>query len=172
MRTESRAQTGRRKSKPRAGGDAVAMLKADHKKVEEMFKKFETMEDDGARKAELVKQICDELVVHTTIEEEIFYPAVRAAINDDDLMEEAEVEHDSAKALIDQLNGMQPGDERFQATVTVLGEYIQHHVKEEHKEMFPKAKKAKVDLQALGEEMAARKMELMRQMQMDGAENG
>jgi hemerythrin-like domain-containing protein len=172
MRTESRTQSGRRKSKSRAGSDAVAMLKADHKKVLDMFQKFEKMEEDGAQKAELVKQICDELVVHTTLEEEIFYPAVRAAIDDHDLMDEAEVEHESAKSLIDQLNGMQPGDERFQATVTVLGEYIKHHVKEEHKEMFPKAKKAKVDLAALGEEMTARKMELMRQMQMEGAEDG
>jgi hemerythrin-like domain-containing protein len=171
MRTESRTHTGRRKSKS-SGGDAIAMLRADHKKVTEMFDKFEKMEEDGARKSELVKQICDELVVHTTIEEEIFYPAVRAAIEDDDLMDEAAVEHDSAKSLIDQLNGMQPGDERFQATVTVLGEYIKHHVKEEQSEMFPKAKKAKVDLKTLGEEMAARKMELMRQMQMDGAESG
>jgi hemerythrin superfamily protein len=170
MRTDSAAHAGKRKSR-KASQDAVALLKQDHKKVLDMFKEFEGMQENGSRKAALVKQICDELLVHTTLEEEIFYPAVRMAIEDDKLMDEAAIEHDSAKTLIDQLHGMEPGDERYDATVTVLGEYIQHHVNEEHKEMFPKAKKAKIDLRHLGEEIAARKEELMRQSQMQGAES-
>ena len=100
-------------------------------------------------------------MVAAEVEEEIFYPAVRAAIDDDDLMNEAEVEHASAKDLIAQLQEMASSDPMYQAKVTVLGEYIEHHVKEEESEMFSKAKKAKMDLDALGEQMTERKEELM-----------
>jgi hemerythrin superfamily protein len=163
MRTEAGRQTQKRRGKRAASKDAVAMLKQDHEKVLDMFKKFGRMaeKDDAEGKAELVRTICEELKVHTALEEEIFYPAVRAAIDEELMMDEALVEHDSAKSLIEQIEQMQPGDERYNATVTVLGEYIQHHVKEEQTEMFPKAKKAKVDLAQLGEEMAARKQELV-----------
>lgn len=108
-----------------------------------------------------MEQVCNELKVHAQIEEEIFYPAVRDAIEDDDLLDEAEVEHAGAKDLITQLESMQPGDDLYDAKVTVLGEQIEHHVKEEESEMFPKAKKSKVDVASLGVEMQARKMLLL-----------
>lgn len=140
------------------------MLTADHKKVKGLFddfKKLKSKEDSGERKAALVVQICQELTVHAELEEEMFYPAVRDAIDDEDLMDEAEVEHACAKELIAQLEGMDPEDDLYDAKVTVLGEQIQHHVKEEEGDMFVKAKKAKVDTEALGEQMARRKTELM-----------
>ena len=112
----------------------------------------------------MVEPICSELTVHTTIEEEIFYPAVREAIDDEDLMDEADVEHASAKELIAQLEAANPGDDQYDAKVTVLGEMIDHHVKEEEGEMFPKARKADIDSAALGEEMAARKAELKEEL--------
>ena len=159
MRTDTARQQKKRAS-PRV--DAIALLRKDHASVLAMFKKFDGMTEGkgGSAKAGLVRKICEELKVHTAIEEEIFYPAVREAIDEELLMDEAEVEHKSAKDLIGELEGMQPGDAKYDAKVTVLGEFIKHHVKEEHEEMFPKAKKAKVDLAALGEQMAARKREL------------
>lgn len=108
--------------------------------------------------------ICAELTRHATIEEEIFYPAARQAPEEEDLLDEAEVEHATAKELIAQLEAMQAGDEVYDAKVTVLGEYIDHHVKEEQNEMFPRVKKAKLDLQALGEKMLERKQELQEEM--------
>lgn len=147
--------------------DAIAMLTADHKKVKGLFSRFEKlMEQDDAtdEKADLVAQICDALTVHAEIEEEIFYPAVREAIDDDDLMDEADVEHAGAKDLIAQLEAMQPGDELYDAKVVVLGEQIDHHVKEEEGEMFPQVRKAKVDTVALGEQMLERKLAIMAEM--------
>ena len=134
--------------------DAVEMLKADHKAVKALFNKFAALKDDadadsGDEKMAIVQQICDSLTVHTTIEEEIFYPAVREAIEDKDLMDEALVEHAGAKDLMSQLQEMDAEDDLFDAKVTVLGEQIDHHVKEEKGDMFPKAKKAKVDLAEL-----------------------
>jgi hemerythrin superfamily protein len=148
-------------AKGRAGNDAIAMLTADHKKVKAMFKEFKSLKEEGTHeeKAALVKQICDALTVHAVIEEEIFYPAVRAAIEDGDLMDEALVEHAGAKEMIAQLRQMDPDDDLYDAKVTVLGEQINHHVEEEEGEMFPKAKKAKVDTEELGTELAARKQE-------------
>ena len=149
----------------RANPDAVQLLTEDHKKVKQLFKDFERLKDqDGAaeQKSALVQQICTELTIHTKVEEEIFYPVVRESIDEEDLMDEADVEHAGAKALIQQLEDMQPEDDHYDAKVTVLGEYIDHHVKEEHEEMFPKAKKAKVDLVELGARIAERKAELQR----------
>ena len=142
--------------------DAVKVLTADHTKVKKLFKEFEKLKEDGGarEKADLVEQICNELTVHTTVEEEIFYPAVREAIDDEALLDEADVEHASAKALISQLSKMRPGEDHYDAKVTVLGEYIDHHVKEEQDEMFPKARRAKMDLAALGERLLQRKEEL------------
>jgi hemerythrin-like domain-containing protein len=163
MRTESGRQAHKRTSRRSRRQDAVTLLRQDHKNVLGMFKDFQKLtEKEGgeADKAELARKICEELKVHTTIEEEIFYPAVRAAIDEELMMNEATVEHESAKVLIGEIEDMQPGDELYDAKVTVLGEYIKHHVDEEHKEMFPKAKKADVDLGALGEQLLARKQEL------------
>jgi hemerythrin-like domain-containing protein len=151
-------RTARRGAAPRAP-DAIAMLKADHAKVDEMFSRYETLRG-AERKKKLVAQICDELKIHTRIEEEIFYPTVRAAIGDDALMDEATVEHQSAKELIRQLEGMSVDDDLYDAKVKVLGEYIKHHVKEEHEEMFPKARRSDVDLAELGARMRERKASL------------
>jgi len=143
--------------------DAIAILSEDHKNVKTMFTDFtKLMKSEGKdeEKGALVEKICEEFTVHTQIEEEIFYPAVRAAIGDDDLMDEADVEHAGAKELIAQLEEMEPGDDHYDAKVTVLGENVDHHVKEEQDEMFPKAKKAKLDLAALGAQMLERKQEL------------
>ena len=139
--------------------DALALLKADHDLVQDLFAKFEKARTDK-QKAALAEQICTELTIHAQIEEEIFYPAVREAIDEDDLMDEAEVEHASAKDLIAQIEDSKPGEEQFDAKVTVLGEYIKHHVKEEQSEMFPKVRKADLDLKELGAAMSARKAQL------------
>ncbi|MEJ5991256.1 hemerythrin domain-containing protein [Ramlibacter sp. PS3R-8] len=149
--------------------DACDLLDADHRAVKKMFKDYEELTNSRARSAgqkklELARQICQELTVHAQIEEEIFYPACRAAFKDTDLIAEAEVEHQTAKDLIAQIEGMTEADEMFDAKVKVLGEYIDHHVKEERGEMFPKARSArKLDLVGMREEMIARKEELMGQ---------
>ena len=146
--------------------DAIAILKADHDRVKKLFKEFERLhENESEEEAQQVaKQICNELTIHATVEEEIFYPEVRAAIDDAELIAEAEVEHATAKGLITQIVGMSPSDDKYAAKVIVLGEYINHHVKEEQGEMFPKAKKAKLDMVALGEEILRRKAELKTEM--------
>jgi hemerythrin superfamily protein len=152
--------------------DAVAMLMADHKKVKKLFSDFNKLREEGSDKdkSAIVYQICNELKIHTELEEEIFYPAVRKAIDDSDLMDEALVEHAGAKDLIAQLEDASPDDDLYDAKVSVLGEQIDHHVKEEEGEMFPKAKKAKVDTDALGATMLKRKIALMDKMGMN-AEN-
>ena len=155
--------TATHKSATKSEHDAYALLTQDHKKVKKLFGDFKKLSKSDASdeaKATLVGQICTELTIHAQIEEEIFYPAVRAAISDEDLMDEADVEHDGAKNLIAQLRGMRPGEDHYDAKVTVLGENIDHHVKEEEEKMFPKAKKAKVDTATLGKAMLKRKHEL------------
>ncbi|HVK56481.1 MAG TPA: hemerythrin domain-containing protein [Burkholderiales bacterium] len=159
-----------KKAKSRAthsSPDAVELLIADHKAVQKVFKDFEKLKEKGSSKdkAAIVEQVCRELTIHAQLEEEIFYPAVRSAIHDDGLIDEAVVEHSGVKNLIAQLESMSPGDALYDAKVTVLGENIDHHVKEEQDEMFPKAKKAKVDLRALGEEMLRRKKELQEELE-------
>jgi hemerythrin superfamily protein len=139
--------------------DAIALLKADHQNVLAMFERFERSRQEPA-KDELAKKICDELTAHAAVEEEIFYPAVREEVGDDDLMDEAVVEHASAKALIAQIRKGRGGNEMFDAKVTVLGEYVKHHVKEEQNEMFPKARKSGVDLRDLGSRIQERKQAL------------
>jgi len=159
-RTAARATKTKARSS-RSAPNAINLLIEDHAKVRKMFKQFEKMKEkmDDAEKSELVQQICMELTLHTQVEEEIFYPAAREAIEEEDLMDEAEVEHASAKELISQLQGMQPSDELYDAKVTVLGEYVEHHVKEEEKEMFPKVRKARVDLEHLAEQIEERKQQ-------------
>jgi hemerythrin superfamily protein len=146
-------------AKKASATDAIAILTDDHKRVKKLFKDFEKLKENGdaADKEALVEEICAELTVHAEIEEEVFYPAAREAIEDDDMMNEAEVEHASAKDLVEQLMAMDSGDEMYDAKVTVLGEYVDHHVEEEEKEMFPKVKKAKLDLEAIGEELLSLK---------------
>jgi len=144
--------------------DAVALLRADHAKVEELFGQFEKARADD-RKLTLARNICMELKIHAAIEEEIFYPAAREVLpKEDDLLDEAEVEHASAKDLIAQIEAGAPGDELWEAKVIVLSEYVKHHVKEEQKEMFPKVKKTKLDLMALSEQLQCRKEQLMSEM--------
>jgi hemerythrin superfamily protein len=140
--------------------DAIALLRADHKRVSGLFDEFEKTRSD-TKKAKLVAQICTELTVHTQIEEEIFYPAVKAALKDKELVPEANVEHGSVKDLIAQVQGVAPDGEMYDARVKVMGEFVKHHVKEEQNEMFPKAKGTRLDMVALGAQMAARKQELM-----------
>jgi hemerythrin superfamily protein len=151
----------------RSEKDACDLLDADHKAVKKLFKQFEELAGSKAKRAtasrlDLAKQICRELTVHTQVEEEIFYPALREAIKETDLLAEAEVEHAAAKDLIAQIEGAIEVDEAFDARVTVLGEYIDHHVKEERGEIFPKARAARrLDLMAMREQIEARKEELM-----------
>jgi Hemerythrin HHE cation binding domain len=142
--------------------DAISLLKADHKEVKGWFDQFDKTDDDAA-KQELATKICKALTVHAQIEEEIFYPAAYEALDDegDDLLDEAEVEHASAKELIAQIEASQVGEPLFDAKVTVLGEYIAHHVEEEENELFPECRDSEMDLKALGEQLAARKAELM-----------
>ncbi|SFP30613.1 Hemerythrin HHE cation binding domain-containing protein [Variovorax sp. PDC80] len=154
----------------RAEPDACSLLDTDHKNVKKLFTAYDELAGSKAasataKKRQLAQQICAELTVHTQIEEEIFYPAVREAIKETDLLDEAEVEHASAKDLIAQIQDAEEIDEMFDAKVKVLGEYIDHHVKEERNEMFPKARAAKgLDLVTMRELMAARKEELMAEL--------
>lgn len=150
--------------------DACDLLDADHRAVKKLFKSYDELAGSRsktavAQKSEIAHQICTELTVHAQIEEEIFYPALREAIKETDLLAEAEVEHASAKDLIAQIEeGLAGGelDEAFDAKVKVLGEYIDHHVKEERNEIFPKARSArKLDLITMRDELEARKAELM-----------
>lgn len=149
-----------------AGPDAIKLLTDDHKEVKKMFAEFKKLadSDDTNAKQALVAQICTDLTVHAAVEEEIFYPAAREAIDDGTLLDKAEVEHASAKGLIAQLKSMSASDNLYNAKVTVLGEYIDHHVNEEETKMFVLVKKAKLDLQQLGQEMRMRKEELKASM--------
>lgn len=149
--------------------DAIALLKADHRKVEELFATFEKAR--GAdRKQALVKQICTELTVHTIIEEEIFYPACKGAV-EEDLLDEAYVEHDGAKVIIAELMGSAPDETFYDAKVKVLSEQIEHHVEEEEKRsegMFSQARKAGLDMDLLGDQLRARKAQLVETFERDG----
>ena len=149
--------------------DATRLLTEDHRKVEGLFERFEKASDDG-QKEQIARQICTELKVLAMLEEEIFYPALRGKIPDDDL-DEALVEHDGAKMLINEIEAGSGGDEFYEAKVKVLQEQIEHHVKEEEKQsdnLFQQARASDVDLEALGEQMAARKMELMQVAETSG----
>lgn len=140
--------------------DAIAMLKADHAAVSDMFDEYEKLRSVPKKKA-LVSEICTALSVHAQIEEEIFYPAVKAALKDKLLVPEATVEHSTVKDLIAQIEGIEPDGEMYDAKVKVLSEYVKHHVKEEQNEMFPKVKSSSLDMVELGAQMAARKDELL-----------
>ena len=139
----------------RPKSDALKLLIADHDNVKKMFNEYKKLvtKNNEIGKEALAIQICKELTVHAQLEEEIFYPAVREGIDDDDLMKEAMVEHAEAKGLIAQIQSMSASDPMYDAVVTVLGENIEHHIKEEQQEMFPKVKKLNIDLEELGIEM-------------------
>lgn len=149
--------------------DAIALLKADHRAVEDMFEQFDSTRS-ASKQARIAKEICTALIIHTIIEEEIFYPALKGKI-EEDLLDESYVEHDGAKLLIGQIMAGAPGEDFFEAKVTVLAEDIEHHVHEEEmpKEgMFAQARATDVDLKALGEAMAARKAELTAEFKANG----
>lgn len=150
------------KAKP-ASKDAIAMLKADHEAVSQMFAEYEKIRSIADKRA-MVAEICAALSVHAQLEEEIFYPAVKTALKDKMLVPEATVEHAGVKDLIAQIEGVDPDGEMYDAKVKVLSEYVKHHVKEEQNEMFPKVKASSLDMVELGEQMAARKEELLAQV--------
>ena len=160
--TSTARSSARGKAANGAPRDAVALLKADHRQVEEWFEQFEKSRSDD-KKQGLANQICQALRAHATIEEEIFYPAFLEATEEEDLHHEAEIEHASAKDLISQIEESGPEDEYFDAKIKVLSEMIKHHVKEEERPdgMFAKAKKSDMDLVELGERMQERKDALM-----------
>jgi len=160
----ARKASGRRRRSGRRDPLAVQLLKQDHREVEKMFDEYEQLEA-GAEKLELFQQIALALKVHTSIEEEIFYPEERGDV-EEDMIDEAYVEHDGAKKLIADIEAMQPGDDLYDAKVKVLGEYIKHHVKEEEQPggIFAQAKRGDEDLEAMGQRLQARKAELMAEL--------
>jgi hemerythrin superfamily protein len=143
--------------------DAIKLLKQDHRDVEGLFDSFEKARGDD-RKQKIATQICQMLKVHAQVEEEMFYRTAKEEIEESELIDEAQVEHNSAKQLIAEIEAGSAGDELWEAKVKVLGEYIKHHVKEEEGEIFPQVKDTDLDLMELGASMAARKEELMREM--------
>lgn len=150
-----------RRSLRAAAGDAIKVLAQDHKRVQQLFRQFERTSGDDARAHEIAERTCRELEIHAQLEEQIFYPAVHGKIKEPELIDEAEVEHQSAKDLIQQVRQLRPQDPKFAATVRVLSEYVQHHVREEERKIFPQVKRAKVDTAHLAEQMHARREQLM-----------
>ena len=148
------------KVKAGKGPDAIALLKADHRAVEKLFGQFEKAKDDDRRKA-LADKICLELRLHMQIEEQIFYPVSREYLKNDDIVDEAVVEHAAARDMMDEIEAMQPGEDLYDAKMTVLEEQIEHHVEEEEEDYFPKVRKTDMDLKAVGTRMAALKEQLM-----------
>lgn len=149
-------------------GDALELLTADHEDVKVLFADYEELVSDGASAADralLAREICCALIAHTTAEEEIFYPAARAAIDEPELLDQAEVEHGSAKALIAQIQRMNPSDEQYDALVMQLQEAIDQHVHEEENDLFPRVQESDMDLQALGEQIAQRKEEVLAELE-------
>jgi iron-sulfur cluster repair protein YtfE (RIC family) len=148
--------------------DALQLLRRDHAEVKELFERFEKLGEDGPReeKSDIAREACAKLTVHATVEEEIFYPAAREVPDAEALLNEAEVEHGTAKELIAKIDGMDADDEMFDANFTVLSEYIEHHVKEEEGELFPKIQKSDLDLDALGEQIVERKDALMAELEL------
>ncbi len=159
MATTSKSTTSNTRATKAAPKEAIAILRADHKLVSELFAEVEKTRKQE-KKLALVEQICQELTIHAQVEEEIFYPAVKEALDDDELVPEAQVEHASLKALISELEEAEDDDEMYNARVKVLSEYVKHHVKEEQNEMFPKVKASSLDLEELGAQIMQRKEEL------------
>ena len=158
------AKTGKGSSKGASSIDAITLLITDHQEVKELFERYKELaasdaEDDAKR--DLAEQICNMLTIHAAIEEELFYPAAWDALDDVLLLNEAAVEHQSAKDLIAQIQASDPTDALYDAQVNVLGEYVNHHVQEEEGELFPKVQESDLDLEELGAEMSARQEELL-----------
>lgn len=168
--TSSRTSPRARSSSTRAGASArtevINALKDDHKRAKKAFRDFEKLDprEDSAACQSIVMKTCSELEIHTTLEEEFLYPAARSCLKDEELIDEAEVEHDSAKALIAQLKSMRPDDAKYAATFKVLGEYVKHHITEEEKEMFPKLTHAKLDWQELQGSIQSRRESLAEEL--------
>jgi hemerythrin superfamily protein len=164
-RKSGRSQASNRKKESQAAApNAIDLLEQDHRQVEEWFDEYDEVKGDDDRKSELAEKICTALKVHTQIEEEIFYPQARKATKDNDLLDEAVVEHAAAKNLIAEIEAMEVGDDLYDAKIRVLGEMIKQHVKEEEEELFPEVESAKMDIDAVGRELAERKEELMAKM--------
>lgn len=163
-RTQSATTKSPSKTTAKSTHDAIALLKADHRHVEALFAEYESSKQ-AEKRNQLVDTICNELTLHAELEESKFYPVVKDALGDDtDLVDEAQVEHASLKWLIHQLQTEEPNSELHAAKVTVLKEYVSHHVKEEEKEMFPKVKKSGIDTVALGATLEAAKSMLQKKM--------
>ncbi len=159
-RAASRPGSRKNGSRSRASaGNALSLLKEDHARVKGLFERFEKARGEE-QKSKLAETICTELKIHAQIEEEIFYPAAREALEDEELLDEAQVEHESAKQLIAQIEGSGPCGELFDAKVKVLGEYVMHHVKEEEGELFREIRETELDLAGLGEQLKQRKEQL------------
>ena len=162
----SRSQSQNRETKTQAASpSAFELLEQDHREVEEWFAEFDELNEDDDQKAKLAGKICLALKVHAQMEEEIFYPQARETTKDNDLIDEAVVEHATVKNLIGEIEAMEVGEELYDAKMRVLGEMVKHHIKEEEEELFPELEAAKLDLNALGKEIAERKEELMSEMQ-------
>jgi hypothetical protein len=162
----TRSSGGSSRKGPSAHSEVIAMLKDDHNRAKKAFTEFEKLDvlEDSAECEALVKQTCAELEAHAMLEEELFYPAAREALDEDDLIDEAEVEHMTVRMLIEQLKDMSPEEEKYAATFKVLGEYVKHHLKEEEEEMFGQLSRAKIDWDALEQKMLERREELMSQL--------
>ncbi len=160
----SRPQSSNRNTQG-ASPSALELLKQDHREVEEWFDEYNELKEDDDRKRALVEKICLALKVHAQIEEEIFYPQAREATKDNDVIDEAAVEHATVKHLIGEIEGMEVDEELYDAKIRVPGEMVKHHIKEEEKELFPELVSAKIVLDAVGKELAKRKEELMAEMQ-------
>ena len=162
----SRSQSQNRETKTQAASpSAFELLEQDHREVEEWFAEFDELNEDDDQKAKLAGKICLALKVHAQMEEEIFYPQARETTKDNDLIDEAVVEHATVKNLIAEIEAMEVGEELYDAKMRVLGEMVKHHIKEEEERLFPELEAAKLDLNALGKEIAERKEELMSEMQ-------
>ena len=159
-KTATRRAPAQSKGTTSVGPDAIALLRADHKRVADLYEEYEHTRS-AAKKRAIVSKICLELSIHAQVEEEIFYPAVKAALKDKEMVPEAQVEHATLKELIAQVKDKEPEGELFDAKIKVMSEYTKHHVKEEQTEMFPKARKTKLDMNELGAQLQARKDELM-----------
>jgi hemerythrin superfamily protein len=165
MKTRRSQPQNRKKEAEAASPNAFELLEQDHRDVEEWFDEYDEVKNDNNKKSELAEKICLALKVHAQIEEEIFYPQAREATGDNDLIDEAVVEHATVKNLIGEIEEMEVGEGLYDAKMRVLGEMVKRHIKEEEEELFPELEAAKMDLEAVGKEIAERKEELMSEME-------